>query len=133
MSGNDKLVHIELNDWNENTDKGSKMLLDLLENWDKNQGFIGLSFSCVSYDMAIYYLITAPEQWLIDNGMKSAIEENCSDTDYHLFSLDMYPKYDPGSNSCVSFFYRDEDIKYMNKQEWKETLERKKNDERRSP
>lgn len=131
MNSNNKLVHIELDDWNEITDKGSKMLLDLAENWKKDQGFIGFSFSCVSYDMAIYYLITVPEQWLVDNGMESAIEENCSDTDYHFFSLDMYPKYDPESNSCVNFFYKDEDIKYMGKREWKETLERKKNDERR--
>ena len=60
MNSNNKLVHIELDDWNEITDKGSKMLLDLAENWEKGQGFIGFSFSCVSYDMAIYYLITAP-------------------------------------------------------------------------
>lgn len=116
------IVHIELNNWDEYEDKGSQKLLSLVENHESSQGFIGFNYSCACYDKAVYYLITVPKEWLKEFGMESVLEHSCADTKFHLFSLDMYPKYSKRDNSIVEFYYGNHPgIKYMDRDEWDKT------------
>ena len=86
-----KIVHIELDTWN---DMGEAT--DYLENFVNDNHNKEVNYSCVWYDMAIIYCITTTEEYAKEHKLMEHIVEDLSTS----FVGNYFLEYDPNTFGC---------------------------------